>query len=387
MVNKRAKTTDTTNQPKDTASSAAVENTVATAPEDSKKKGFKLSISTEIGAQGLFGKYPYDVTLALTQNRLQERINRALEHVDFGVRYYWITSTISDKELHSPKWKTYLFLRRCVLEYRDGRQDELLEVLKFLENRKNKTWLAARLLDPAEKDGEEKWGSGKHEWLERCLIVDVLKRSAGMIKDIEAETDFGCIAGEIDWLYIQAMVRTPTKYILFKNEQITIQEGHCGAVKPDLEKRGFSSKGSPAFHEKLIESFEESKTIAGFLKRIRNIFREELYSGKKPINASANTRYIVNGAKTSDRETVSQFRKEILKPKGYIEFIEMISALIEFASTNYTDENPGETIAEVLSESSEDTASETEDNILSEDDIWDDNHEEQSNAKTTCKPG
>ncbi|MFX5130545.1 hypothetical protein ABTC50_20475, partial [Acinetobacter baumannii] len=91
--------------------------------------------------------------------------------------YYGITEELNHEELYSNKWKTYLYLRTCVLEYRENNKDPLLSLIRFLEaDQKNKEWFAKKLLDPSEKAEDEKWGSGQHEWLERCLIIDVLKR-------------------------------------------------------------------------------------------------------------------------------------------------------------------------------------------------------------------
>lgn len=269
-------------------------------------------------------------TPVLTQSKVADKIKNILKTVDLSAGYYGIAGELTDGELHSKKWKTYIYLRKCVLEYRNGDQQELLDLLSFLENKNNKTWLAKQLLDKSYKETkDEKWGSGQHEWLERCLIVDVLKRSAGMVPDVEAQTDLGCIWEDIDWLYVQAMLRSPTKYIFFKNADYAIEEGHCGAVKKTLKNTGFCSKGSPHFHEQLVQAFYDSKALSTFIKKVHNIFKTELISGKKKINASEQKRVLVDGTETKDEKAVNAFRKQRLRPQGYDSTNMTLSVLLD----------------------------------------------------------
>src|SRR5262249_48891261 len=139
--------------------------------------------------------------------------------------------------------------------------NELTEIIAFLEDKgkygtakkktTNKEWLADKLIDPSEKEQDELWGSGEHEWLLRSLIVEVLKRSAGMYAKIKSHEEDYCLLPAYDWLTVQSELRSKTKYIFFKNPRNTIESGHAGAVKKDPAKRGFETKGSPGFHEKL----------------------------------------------------------------------------------------------------------------------------------------
>jgi len=296
--------------------------------------------------------YPYDVKKGLTQNELLERINNVHKCINLHSGYYDITYELDATTLATPKWKTYLFLRKCVLDYRAGNKDELLNVLQFLETNKNKTWLAKRLLDPNRKMAEEQWGTSQHEWIERSLIVEVLKRSAGMVEGVECETEFGCIAEELDWIYLQAVLRSSTKYIFFKNEQESIEAGHVGAVKKDLKKRGFVTEGSYNFHGELKRAFLESVTIAGCLIRINNIFKTAVYSGKKHISPSKKEHHVVDGTYTSDSEGIDDFRVHKLRPEGYNPFNEILSNLINFATNLGDREDIKE--EEIDSESSDD---------------------------------
>lgn len=316
--------------------------------------------------------YPYDVKAKLTQTSLKQRIDTVLQYVNLERKYYYLNYELGREELNSQKWKTYIFLRKVVLEYRKGRQDELLSVLAFLKVSKNKTWLAKKLLDSSTKAGEEeKWGSGQHEWLERCLIIDVIKRSAGMVEGVQSETEMGCVFEDFDWLYIQAKLRMPTKYIFLKNDENTIQTGHPGAVKPDLTKKGFATQGSYHFHKSLEEAFKESTTIGGYLKRIQNIFREAVFSGKKHIQPAEQVRYIVDGSPTTDEKAINDFRKRKLRKEGYEPFTEEMLRLID-CSTECGGKEIEDDVESIASESSdEDTESYSTESEVHEKDLLD----------------
>lgn len=296
--------------------------------------------------------YPYDVRASLDRECLEDRINNILNYIHLGADYYWITEEINSTELQNRKWKTYLFLRRCVLNYRAGQIDELLNVLNFLSVKRNEKWLATSLLDPVQQMNQEQWGTSKHEWLERCRIIDVIKRSAGMVPNVDPATRTSCTAGEIDWLYVQAVVRSSNKYIFFRNTRCSIEEGHPGAVKPDLQGRGFSSRGSSDFHESLNRAFDQSTTILGFLKRVKNIFHSTLISGKKHISPSIYHRYVVDGTLTSSEHEINDFRRDKLRPEGYEPFREFLSNFEEFIFG--LEGEVVEEIEDIASESSED---------------------------------
>ena len=259
------------------------------------------------------------------------------------------------------KWKNYLYLRKCVLDYRSGTTNELVGLINFLEHSgPNKTWLAKRLLDPSQAHEGEYWGTGNHEWLERHLIIEVLKRSAGMVRGVEAES-----SGH-DWLYIQAILRSPIKYILFKNEDNTIESGHIASLKEDLDKNTFyTDYQCPAFHKLLATAFYESNTIEGFLKRIRNIFKSRVVSGKKKIAASENTKYLVDGSSTSNLTSLSLFRHKQLFPNGYNVFKDLINTEINHVTNNGRCEQ--ERISEITSDTTENTTiySDTDSDITS----------------------
>ncbi len=297
-------------------------------------------------------KYPYQVDACLTKTELLDRINHVFEYVDLGASFYGIENWIEAEEINSPKWKTYIYLRKCVVEYKDGFEDELECVLQFLRNGKNKTWLAKRLMDSNVKEQDEKWGTSQHEWIERSLIVDVLKRSAGMVEGVEPETEM-IYFDDYDWLFLQAIIRSPNKYIFFKDEDYSLKSGHVGAIKADLNGRGFITKGSPDFHKQLKQAFLQSTTIVGCLKRIRNIFKEVLISGKKHILPDVKKRFLVDGTLTSDEEGVNGFRVSRLRPKGYDRFNKLLFGIIDLVLL-VEEKTDIEEVESVRSESSED---------------------------------
>lgn len=267
--------------------------------------------------------------------------------------YYGMTAKMMTDFESSHKWKTYLYLRSCILDYKRGHTSALLAILKFLENTCEQRWLADQLTDKPVMEGDEKWGSGSHEWLERCLITEALKRSAGLVKGVEAEAYFGDTTTQIDWLYLQAMIRSPTKYTFFKNDHYTIESGHPGAVKPHLSQSGFSSIGSPGFHQQLNDAFYESRTIEGFLKRVRNIFKSSLYSGKKKIEPSEHKRYLSDGSKTTELSELSLFRHNKLYPNGYNKFKHLLNTNIDGVTLHgkHVQENISEVSSETTDES------------------------------------
>lgn len=307
--------------------------------------------------------YTYNVNARLTKESIKVRTNNILKYVTLNQNYYWLSENLSPEEINSTKWKTYIYLRKCVLDYHAGNKAELDNMLDFLKE--NKKWLAGRLLDDPTQADDEEWGSGMHEWLERCLIVDVLKRSAGMVEGVEDQVELEDNLGSIDWLYIQAFIRSPTKYIFFRNDEYAIETGHPGAVKPDLSKSGFASKGSSGFHRGLENAFYESDTIEGFLKRIRNIFKLELYSGKKYIESSPNKKYLVDGTCTQNEGAVNTFRRGSLRPAGYNIFKELVSDTLYLVTDG--GDNEQEDISEASSETTEsETDQETESYVSEE---------------------
>lgn len=268
----------------------------------------------------LFAEHHQVVTVQLTRDEITNRINTIFGKVFLNKDYY--KGLVPETELHLMKWKTYIYLRKCVLDYRHGAKEELLQVIRFLEEKplprreSNITWFTKKLLDASVCYQGEQWGSGSHEWLERKLIIDVLKRSAGMVPRVEAEATLQGI--QIDWLYIQAIIRSPTKYIFLRLNNGVLREGHPGAVKDNLNKNAFCSVGSPLFHNHLEQAFNRSHSITSFIIRAHNVFKTDLISGKKPIVPDNEfSRFVVNGMTTNDPNDMRFFQTNILRPNGY----------------------------------------------------------------------
>ena len=247
------------------------------------------------------------------------------------------------------------------MDYRAGKKEELEGILRFLESAKDREWFTRKLLDKPIQNEGDLWGSGAHEWMGRCLIIQVLERSAGMVDGVEAETGIGCTAPDYDWLYYHATIRSNTKYVLFKNNNETIENGHVGAVKPIKCESGFACMGSPGFHHQLADAFDDSKTIEGWLKRIENIFKQTLYSGKKKIHESETKKYLIDGTRTSNLTEIGLFRKKKLFQEGYSPFRNLLASNIHYA-THF-----GDNVQEDISEVASDTTDEDTDDDASDD--------------------
>jgi len=283
----------------------------------------------------------------MTKERFQRRIEKIIDHVDIDSDFFAGLTDSPDWKPYQKKWKTYVYLKKCILDYREKLpHEELTLIINFLEaNSENKKWLANQLVDPSERLEDERWGAGNHEWLERSLIIDVLKRSAGMVEGVEHTKELGCIWGEIDWLDVQACCRTSTKYIFFKKlttEDLPKQHifsGHPGAVKRTLFGKGFAQQGSGKFHQGLIQDFKTSKTLLEFIKHLINTYRRWLLSGRKKLNAANEKRYVIDGTSNTDIENLETFRKNKLKP-AYLYMKRMFEDLYMLTSENgEADEN------------------------------------------------
>jgi hypothetical protein len=272
----------------------------------------------------------------LSREELDIRIKTIHTKIVLNEDYYGITRFVDINTLNLTKWKTYLYLRSCVLDYQGGNPYELLQLIYFLETPRqmqfketNKAWLTKKLLDTDTLETGDIWSSGSHEWLLRSLIVDVLKRSAGMVAGVEPETT--CLDGiNVDWLFVQAFLRSPTKYLFFKLPTNSIAEGHVGAIKGSGGT--FKSMGSPQFHNQLTMAFNESHHITSFIIRARNILVKNTISGKKTIAVASEARQLVDGTVTTDERKIDIFRRTKLKDKGYLPINTLMKDLTLYTS-------------------------------------------------------
>lgn len=280
----------------------------------------------------------------LSRDIIKERCDNILIHVNLDAFFYHIADDSCFEA--NTKWKMYIYMRKCLLDYKAGLpHEELTLLLKFLEsNIKDKKWFSNRLIDKAEKEKEEEdlWGSGHHEWLERCLIIDVLKRCAGMVDGVEDTKDGGCIWGDIDWLYLQAICRSRTKFIFYANEINSIESGHCGAIKNDIDKHGFVTKNSAAFDKKLIEAFVESKRIIHFINRIIRLFENLLVDPSVKIHPSIKKHFLSDGTETDDDIKLEEYRVKKFLPYNQEVVEAMFHGLYTFVSQHGADDSDNE---------------------------------------------
>ncbi|MFC1617088.1 hypothetical protein ACFL2K_02610 [Candidatus Margulisiibacteriota bacterium] len=229
-----------------------------------------------------------------------------------------------DMNLSSDARLIYRFLERCAREARNKLHFQpVKEVLRFLSNHADYNWLKKILLDKPVKGNNEQWTSGNHEWLLRSLIIDVVKRSAKMIKGIQSHAKSIGNLKEIDWLTIQANLRTPTKYLTYKNPQFSIKSGHCGAVKRwnnNKKKWVFSTANDKkGFHYLLKDAFNESKKIHGFMEKLKMILRKKTYTGREKyyVNPTKVQNKLIDGSYTNNYNQVNNFVINKIYPFGY----------------------------------------------------------------------
>lgn len=266
-----------------------------------------------------------------------EKVN--LNDQSFSDDYSWVKWAQvcgMERDWYSNKWKAYAFMTKCAIDFRLGKdQIPFQRLIAFMQDNKNVEWFADKFIrDDAKQNSNEIFATGSHEWLLCKLTPEALKRSAGFYPHIEAVVEYGCTLGTVDWLCLQAELRTPTKYILFKNERETIESGHPGAVRAlDRQgRKGGKETGSHAFHKELENAFFASVTLQGFCIRTLNIFKSYTISGKKRIEASKNDNQLADGTITSNEEEVNIFRKATLY-EAYRETNSMLLGMAEIANT------------------------------------------------------
>ena len=251
----------------------------------------------------------------MTKNEFERKV--ADFFTSHEISRYALSSWSEDDIRHH---KYYCYLKKCVIDYRERNIHEPLnELLKFLANKENKKYLAEKLMDSPVQERGECWSSGNHEYLLRSLIVEVLRRSAGMVNNVESHKEDHCLLPSYDWLDIQFELRSPTKVLFFKNEAHTIASGHMGAVKGRPDRRRvkgeyFRETGSYEFHAELVNAFHISTTLNGFIKRINNAIKTHTVSGKEILAADIATNYVITGIATSDKYGINLFRRHHIKP-------------------------------------------------------------------------
>jgi hypothetical protein len=214
------------------------------------------------------------------------------------------------------------FLGDCVFMYRSNLNKQPLQrILDFiLDNKKAFMWLKNRIRDDAIKLPDQYWPTGKHEWLPCNLIIDVLKRSAGMEKNIIPyvvnQIDNNVVI--VDWLSIHSSMRSPIQHIYFKNDNNTIDSGHTPALRDQLDGptvTGIQTKGSEKFHAALRFAFYSSCNPREFIRKMPHIENNHLVSGKKHLSPTKLTFFTAEGVQTNNEKAINQIRHEKIRPE------------------------------------------------------------------------
>ena len=214
------------------------------------------------------------------------------------------------------------FLSTCVFMYRSELNKQPLQrFLDFInENKKAFKWLKDKIRDDATKLPDQYWPTGKHEWLPCNLITDVLKRSAGMEKDITSyvlnQTGQNIII--VDWLSIHSSMRSPIQHLYFKNEQNAIISGHTPAIRDRLDgptAKGIQTAGSDKFHAALRDAFYSSDNPREFIRKIPHVEKDHLVSGKKHLFPTKLTLFTAEGIETNNEKAINQIRHEKIRPE------------------------------------------------------------------------
>ena len=214
------------------------------------------------------------------------------------------------------------FLSTCVFMYRSQLNCQPLErLITFFEKEKKALeWLKYKILDEAIRTDEQFWPIGNHEWIPRHLILDVLKRSAGMIEGITPfvvnQTNEDLII--IDWLIIHSDMRSPIQHLYFKNTNNTVCSGHMPAIRLTLEgttSQGVQTTGSDTFHKALRNAFYNSTNPRSFIRKMNYVEQDHLISGKKHLKPTKTTFFTVEGIKTNNEKAINQIRHEKIRPQ------------------------------------------------------------------------
>jgi hypothetical protein len=219
------------------------------------------------------------------------------------------------------------FLAHQVFLFRSGLNHRpLLWLLETMNNDKQlEQWLSKKLIIPAQKSQGELWKTGEHEWIPRAKLIDVLSRSAGLTH----ATPFVYKQGKddvslLDWLSLQNQMRSPIKYMYFKQKNNLILSGHTPAIKSNPlsnSKRGEQTKGSYHFHQKLEQAFDESTTHESSIKKAQKIALSSLYSGDENLQSvllgqNQQSFFSVRGIRTTEVDKLQPHLREAAEQRN-----------------------------------------------------------------------
>jgi hypothetical protein len=207
------------------------------------------------------------------------------------------------------------YLKACVFMYRTGlNKQPLMRLISYLEtDDKVFKWLKNSLRDDTAQVRGELWATGFHEWLPCNLILDVVKRSAGMVKGV---TPFVVSYQEgkytaVDWITIHKQMRSPIKRLYFLNEENTVESGHVPAIRSDIKDNpliGAKVSGTVDFHQALNDAFIKSTSPREFVRRVSHISHDSLITGSKHLLPSATGFFTVEGVTTNSERKINNLR-------------------------------------------------------------------------------
>lgn len=247
-------------------------------------------------------------------------------------------------------FKTYIYLRRCAILYRDtDYKQPLLNLINFLKTPlttsdkkekkiSNQKWLCNLLRVEAVGLPGENWNSGLHEWLTCSQTLEAIERTAGLRRHLNVEPCLSeCIWGyrkpdnsegeyyssEFNWLDLQLLLRTPNKYVIFRSRINTVENGHCGAVnhlqKPPTATTGIvtgettNSLSEKSFHNDLNNLLHEATSINQFVASIQQKYEISIFHDKTLVQTVRpnDRRYLVDGTTTDNYFALRAFQPKL----------------------------------------------------------------------------
>jgi len=232
-------------------------------------------------------------------------------------------------------FRFYVFLRSVVIIYRDPRTDmpvrnQCDSIIKFIIHSQNDDWFKRKLRVMAFAETGENWKSGLHEWLACSLTSTAIMRAAGLTLEVEPclnECKWAWIESdgteqdyplpEFNWLDLQFLLRTPTKYMMFSH----LQSGHVRSVNqreippagrgnPGFLTRG--NKGEFGLEATLETILNESTNIKDFVRRVYEKYKIDIFHDYTIINPTPNQNFLVDGTPTNDFNRLFTFQKKYL---------------------------------------------------------------------------
>ncbi len=255
-------------------------------------------------------------------------------------------------------FKTYIYLRRCAILYRDtDLKQPLIKLLTFLnttlttEEKKKKQisnmkWLHDMLRVEAVGLAGENWNSGLHEWLTCSQTLEAIERTAGLRRHLNVEpclpegiwgyrksdnSESEYYSSEFNWLDLQLLLRTPNKYVIFRSRINTVENGHCGAVnlflKPTTATTGIvtgettNSPSEKSFHDELNNILHQATSINQFVASVQHKYEISIFHDKtpvQPVNLS-DKRYLVDGTTTDNYFALRVFQPKLAEPHRFFD--------------------------------------------------------------------